>query len=60
MVLVVTDDTNSARDVISIFMITVYVNNKPQSVNNKVMLHSGKLTSFIGYERMLGKIIYHD
>ena len=38
MVLVVTDDTNSARDVISIFMITIYyVNNKPQSVNNRTL-----------------------
>ena len=37
MVLVVTDDTNSARDVISIFMITIYVNNKPQPVNNHTL-----------------------
>ena len=37
MVLVVTDDTNSARDVISISMITFYVKNKPQSVNNHTL-----------------------
>ena len=37
MVLVVTDDTNSARDVISIFMITIYVNKKQQSVNNHTL-----------------------
>ena len=40
MVLVVTDDTNSARDVISIFMITIYVNNKPQPVNNHTLPES--------------------